>query len=71
MFSSKVTDSPRKTSIGERNCSYVKSNLPSFWQMVNFTVNCTCTIVLLVVKTWNQRADKTGYDILTVTFWVS
>lgn len=28
-------------------------------------------MMLHVVKGYNQRADKTGYDILTVAFWVS
>lgn len=27
--------------------------------------------MLHVVKGYNQRAEKTGYDILTVAFWVS
>lgn len=39
-----------------------------FWL---FMVNCTSTIMLHVVKGYNQRAEKTGYDILTVAFWVS
>lgn len=36
-----------------------------------FSVNCTCTFALYALKEYNQRAEKTGYDILIAAFWAS